>query len=73
MPGSSTTQRFRYYEKRLFSGVRYTLNKSCSFDFSGGYAFDRTYNQGNSGGLSGSDQINVNPGPYLSGQVQLRW
>ena len=66
-------QRVRYYEKRLNTGIQYTLGRFCTFDLSGGYAFDRTYTPGSSTGLTGTDRITVSPGPYVSGQVQLRW
>jgi hypothetical protein len=69
----NSTQRFRYYEMRLNSGFRYTLNPHCTFDLCGGYAFERTYEQGSALGLSGTDRVRVEPGPYISGQVRLKW
>ena len=71
--GSTSYQRFRYFEKRLSTGVQYKLGRSCTFDFSGGYAFDRTYNRGSGSSVTGTDSVSVLPGPYISGQVHLRW
>jgi hypothetical protein len=74
LQGSSdqTPNRFLYYEQRLTCGVRYRLTPSWTFDFSGGYAFDRYYTQGNLLRSSG-DHLNIGDGPFLSGQVHFRW
>ena len=71
--GTTSYQRFRYCEKRLNAGVRWTLNRSCTFDLSGGYAFDRNYNRGGGSSVTGADGVSVMPGPYVSRQVHLRW
>jgi hypothetical protein len=66
-------ERFFYYAQRLVAGVQAHLNRHWSFDVSSGYVFDRHYFQGVSYTNSQFDRINVGDGPFLSGQVQLRW
>jgi hypothetical protein len=65
--------RFFYYEKRLSAGVRCDLTRRASLDFSTGYLFDRFYFQGHNYSDSNHDRIDVEDGPFLSAQLQLRW
>jgi hypothetical protein len=67
-------QRFFYYEQRLTAGVRFLVTSHINVDLSSGYAFDRYYQRGSSlGDGSSLDRINVGAGPFVSGQVWLRW
>jgi hypothetical protein len=65
--------RFFYYDQRLVAGVQAALDRHWSFDLSSGYVFDRHYFQGQSYNHNGFDRIDVGDGPFLSGQVHVRW
>jgi hypothetical protein len=70
----NTNDRFMGFEKRLLTGVRWELFRHATLDVSGGYAFDRYFGVGqNQIGGNLSDQVNVDPGAFLSASVRYRF
>jgi hypothetical protein len=68
-----TTNRFFYYEKNLTGGVRWTFTRHLAFDLAGGYAFDRYYSEGRALGGGSGQRVDIESGPFLSGQFSVRW
>jgi hypothetical protein len=68
-----TNDRFYYYEKRVTVGVRYAPWERVRLEAFGGYAFDRFYFQGHNNSDQNNDRVDVGDGPFLGGQVQIRW
>jgi hypothetical protein len=65
--------RFFYYEDRVSAGVQYTLGPRTNLDFSGGYAFDRYYFEGQDLSDSQNNRIDVGNGPYLSAKLLFHY
>jgi hypothetical protein len=65
--------RFFAFEKRLLGGVRWNFWSRAALDLHGGYAFDRYYGEGESQLSPLSDRVDVEPGPFLGANLQLRW
>lgn len=61
-----------YYEKRLSAGVRFDL-RHVGFRLSGGYAFDRFYFEGESYSDRDHNRIDVDAGPFVVAQVNIRF
>jgi hypothetical protein len=71
---TTSADRFFYYEMNLVAGVRWTVTPYALLDISTGYAFDRFYTEGQLFGSGGNaSRVDINPGPFLSGQFSLRW
>jgi hypothetical protein len=65
--------RFFYYDQRVTTGVQVFPWKNVSFELSGGYVFDRYYFEGQHYLNSQANRIDVNDGPFVSLQCQVRW
>ncbi|OWK38336.1 hypothetical protein [Fimbriiglobus ruber] len=65
--------RFFVNEKRLMTGVRYSLTPRFTLDVSGGYAFDRSFGSGTNSLNLQTDRVDVANTPYLSGSVFFRY
>jgi hypothetical protein len=68
-----TTNRFFYYEKNLTAGARWAITRHVSFDVASGYAFDRYYSEGRALGGGSGRRVDIESGPFVSGQVGVRW
>jgi hypothetical protein len=68
-----STDRFFYYEKNLTGGVRWTFTRHLAFDLAGGYAFDRYYSEGRALGGGSGQRVDIESGPFVSGQFSVRW
>jgi hypothetical protein len=69
-----TNQRFFNVDQRLYGGVQYQFCRHAALEFSGGYVFDRHFFEGKSiTNGTGFNRVDVEDGPYLSLQVQVRW
>lgn len=68
-----STDRFFYYEKNLTAGARWIITQHISFDLASGYAFDRYYSEGRAIGGGSGQRVDIESGPFLSGQVGVRW
>jgi hypothetical protein len=68
-----STNRFFYYEKNLTAGIHWTFTRQLSFDLASGYAFDRYYSEGHALGGDSGQRVDIESGPFLSGQVAVRW
>lgn len=64
--------RLQYYEKRVAAGVRWSFDATAYVDFSGGYAFDRFFFEGEGYDDRGDHRVNVSDGPFLMLQFGLR-
>jgi hypothetical protein len=64
--------RLFYYEKRLTAGVRFDL-RHIGFRLSGGYAFDRFYFEGESYSDRDRNRVDVDDGPFVVAQVNIRF
>ncbi len=73
VPRDNDKDRFFYYEKRASAGVQYVLAKLATLDFSGGYAFDRFYFEGQSLSDRSFNRIDVGDGPYLAAKLMIRY
>ncbi len=62
----------QYYEKRVSGGVRFDL-RHVGFQVVGGYAFDRFYFTGDSYSDRHFNRLDIHPGPFVTGQVSLRF
>lgn len=67
------TDRFFYYDDRLSAGMQVIFNRHALLDLSGGYLFARTYFEAQNGTSQGINQVNVAPGPYVGGTLQIRY
>lgn len=65
--------RLFYYEKRLEAGLRHDATADLSLEAAAGYAFDRYYFEGRDFGDRGGDRIDVQSGPFLWGEVKVRF
>jgi hypothetical protein len=65
--------RFFYYEKRLYGGVRWDLWNQLSLDLIYGYSFDRFYFEGRDYEDRNRDRVDVGNGPFLSILVGMRF
>jgi hypothetical protein len=71
---TDSNQRFMGFEKRLISGVRWNFWSHASFDFNGGYAFDRNYGEGTSSFSSNlTDRVDIGSGAFVGMNLFLRW
>ncbi|MBN1510955.1 MAG: hypothetical protein JXB13_02990, partial [Phycisphaerae bacterium] len=61
--------RLFYFEQRVSAGVRWDILESVWLDFSGGFAFDRFFFEGEDYGDRGDDRLDVGDGPFLMLQV----
>jgi hypothetical protein len=69
-----SNDRFFYQDQRLTAGVQADLGRHTALDLSGGYVFDRHYFEGkNITSGTNFNRIDVDSGPYLSLQFQVRW
>jgi hypothetical protein len=68
-----TTNRFFYYEKNLTAGTRWTITRHIWLDVASGYAFDRYYSEGKALGGGSGQRVDLEAGPFLSGQLGVRW
>ncbi|MGH7320252.1 MAG: hypothetical protein ACRELA_11600 [Candidatus Rokuibacteriota bacterium] len=64
--------RLFYYEKRLTAGVRFDL-RHVGVRLAGGYAFDRFYFEGEDYSDRNRNRIDVEAGPFVSAQVNVRF
>jgi hypothetical protein len=65
--------RFFYYDKRLTTGVQYSLSRNLLLDLSAGYTFDRFFFQGHSYNDRHHDRVDVGNGAFVSFGIQSRW
>src|SRR5581483_3959 len=68
-----STNRFFYYEQNLTAGARWTATRHLALDVASGYAFDRYYSEGRALGGGSGQRVDIEPGPFLSGQLSVRW
>ena len=66
-------ERLFYYDQQLTAGMQYTVSRCATLDFSGGYAFDRYYFEGDSFSDRNQNRIDVGDGPFLSANFRVRW
>jgi hypothetical protein len=64
--------RIFYFEQRVFGGVRWDIIDNLYLDFSGGFAFDRFFFEGEDYTDRGQNRIDVNDSPYLMLRVGVR-
>jgi hypothetical protein len=65
--------RFMGFERRLVGGVRWNLGRRAALDLNGGYAFDRYFGVGENQFRDLRDQIDIDPGPFISTSLRLRF
>jgi hypothetical protein len=65
--------RLFYYDQRVLGGAQFRLGHGMSLDFSGGYAFDRFYFEGQHLSDRNNNSLDVGNGPFLSLRLQTRW
>ena len=65
------SNRLWYFEKRLVAGVRWQVRDRCHLDFSGGYAFDRFFFEGERYEDRSFNRLDVSGGVFLG--VQIVW
>ena len=70
---TDSANRFFYYEKNLNAGLRWALGHQAFLDLSTGYAFDRYYSEGRGLGGGSGNRVDIGSGPFLSGQLGVRW
>jgi hypothetical protein len=68
-----STNHFFYYEKNVTAGGRWIITRHVSFDITSGYAFDRYYSEGRALGRGSGQRVDIEAGPFLSGQFGVRW
>ncbi|HEX4588500.1 MAG TPA: hypothetical protein VH120_01120, partial [Gemmataceae bacterium] len=68
-----STNRFFYYEQNLTTGARWTFTRHFAADLSSGYAFDRYYSEGRALGGGSGQRVDIGSGPFLAGQLTVRW
>ncbi|MDX1944924.1 MAG: DUF6268 family outer membrane beta-barrel protein [Pirellulaceae bacterium] len=66
-----TDDRFFAFEQRLITGLRWNFWRNANFELHAGYSFGRNYGEGSSQWSSLSDQVDVDPGPFVG--MSLRW
>jgi hypothetical protein len=66
---SDHDDRLFYFEQRVSAGVRWDILDSVWLDFSGGFAFDRFFFEGEDYGDRGNNRLNVGDSPFLMLQV----
>ena len=66
------SERLWYYEKRAQAGARFDL-RHVGFQVRGGYAFDRYYFTGNDYHDRLHDRISVDPGPFVTAGMSVRF
>ncbi|MET0849932.1 MAG: hypothetical protein ABW020_02285 [Candidatus Rokuibacteriota bacterium] len=64
--------RFFYYEKRAYAGVRFDL-RYVGFEVRGGWAFDRFYFEGEGYGDRTENRVIIGDGPFVMGRVAVRF
>jgi hypothetical protein len=67
------SDRFMGFEKRLISGVRWDVGRHASLEASAGYAFDRYYGVGENWFRNLHDEVDIDPGPFVSASVRVRF
>jgi hypothetical protein len=65
-------ERLFYYENRAMAGARFDL-RHVGFQVRGGYAFNRFYFEGDDYSDRRHTRIDVDPGPYVSAGVAVRF
>jgi hypothetical protein len=68
-----SANRFFYYEQNLTAGARWTITRHLALDLASGYAFDRYYSEGRALGGGSGQRVDLESGPFLSGQASVRW
>jgi hypothetical protein len=65
--------RFMGFEKRVIGGVRWDVWRHAALEAGGGYAFDRYYGTGQNRIDDLHDEVDIDPGPFLSASVRIRF
>jgi hypothetical protein len=66
-------QRFFMYDDRLYAGLQVLLGRHASVTLSSGYVFSRTFFESTNGTGSRTDQVDVAPGAFVCGALQIRY
>ena len=69
----SDNDRFYYYDMRLTTGIQYRITPYATFDFFGGYVFDRYYFEGTSSSSSNFNRVDVGDGPFVGLRLNVRF
>jgi hypothetical protein len=65
--------RFFGFEQRVVSGIRCQVRELLTIEANGGYAFGRSYGEGDNQWGTLRDRVNVRPGPFLSLRIGMRF
>jgi hypothetical protein len=65
-------ERFLVFEKRLVAGLRWDLWRFLSLDVNAGYAFDRSFGQGQNTISNQHDVVDVDAGPFLGAGLLIK-
>jgi hypothetical protein len=61
------------FEKRLLGGVRWEFWRHADLEMTAGYAFDRYYGVGQNQIGNLQDEVNIEPGAYISAALHVRF
>ncbi len=67
------SDRFMGFEKRLLGGVRWEFWRRADLEMTAGYAFDRYYGVGQNQIGNLQDEVNIEPGAYISAALHVRF
>ena len=67
------SDRFMGFEKRLLGGVRWEFWRCADLEMTAGYAFDRYYGVGQNQIGNLQDEVNIEPGAYISAALHVRF
>lgn len=62
-----------WYEKRWIGGFGWRATSAVDFRITGGYAFNRYFVENNGFSLSGRNRVDLSPGPFIAGQLELKY
>lgn len=65
-------ERLFYYDQRVLAGVKWDINESTWVDFSGGWAFDRFWFEGEGYDERDHSRIEIDDGPFVRLQLGLQ-
>jgi hypothetical protein len=65
--------RFMGFEERLIAGTKWDLSPHVTWETNGGYAFDRSYGTGERWLHDLDDRVRLEPGPFLSTGLRIRF
>jgi len=73
LAGQPIDDRFFYDEKRLLVGSKLVTGLGLNLDVSAGYAWDRTFREGEGIGAIRGDRVDIRPGPFVAARLAVSW